>query len=103
MSEQLKECGCSIRAVRCEHFGNGSKVLLLDLADIIAKEPKLCAEYGLKRFCVQYEPPDSGPVCTGNDTDARDEAYEYFQELADHLIAHPESGALVGGFVIEVR
>lgn len=102
--DDTKPCGCSLRAIKCEHFANGSRLFLLELADIIDKA-NAAMPLGIKltRFCIQYEPAEYGPVCTGTGhTEDQSEAEEAYAEYADHLYAHPEAGELAGAIVFEV-
>lgn len=104
MTDETKACGCPPRAVRCEHFANGSKVLLLDFANMLERIKHAFPHMEMTRFCIQYEPADGGNVCTGGGhTNDPALAEEEFAEYADHLHAHPEAGELAGSFVQEVR
>lgn len=101
--EATKECGCSLHSIKCEHFANGSKVMLLDLGYIIEKVRVALPDMEFSRFCIQYEPAEYGPVCTGGGhVEDQEQAEEEFQEYADLLFAHPEEGELAGAFVIEI-
>lgn len=101
--EPTKECGCSIRVIKCEHFPNGAKVMLLDF---IAQLPKLrqqLPDIEWARFCIQYEALGGDNECTGGGhTDDQALAEEEFAEYADHIAMHPEDGQFAGAIVFAV-
>lgn len=100
--DKTKDCGCSIRVVRCEHFANGSKLVLLDLDSLHDKLHEAFPDIEWPRFCIQYESAEYGPNCIGGDTDDQVLAEELFAEYADDLLVRPESGEMLGALVIEV-